>query len=201
MDIVTFGSYKQNSSGSDNKPIEWIVLKVEGNKALLLSRYVLDTVQYHSDYKTVSWELCTLRKWLTEEFAPEAFGSDISRLVGTATPADKNPSFDTDQGGNTSDNIFLMSAVEVSNAAYGFEKYDVMEDAIRMARATDYAKAKGCFVAEGGRFNGYANWWLRTMGSNTKQTAYIYSDGSVCTVGAYTIHKDVGVRPAIWVSI
>ena len=75
------------------------------------------------------------------------------------------------------------------------------EDPLRMARATEYAAAKGCFVAKGGRCDGYAEWWLRTLGSNTKQTSYVYSDGAVCTTGQYVIQKDVGIRPAIWVSL
>ena len=201
LDLVTFGSYKQNAEGSDKKPIEWIVLKVDGGKALLLSRYVIDTVRYNEVFYDTSWENCSLRRWLAEEFAPEAFGSDVSKLIGTPTPADPNPAEGTAQGGNTSDNIFLMSAAEASNADYGFGKYDMTEDPLRMARPTAYAEAKGCFTAKGGIYDGYADWWLRTLGSNTKQATYVYTDGAICTVGQYIIHKDVGIRPAIWVSL
>lgn len=53
--IVSFGHYPQSSSGMDNNPIEWIVLDVHGNKALIISRYALDCKPYNTTYKDVTW--------------------------------------------------------------------------------------------------------------------------------------------------
>ena len=42
--IVTFGRYPQTKDGTDETPIEWIVLEVDrvNHRALLLSKYGLD---------------------------------------------------------------------------------------------------------------------------------------------------------------
>ena len=47
-DIVTFGRYEQDNN-LDNGPeeIDWIVLDIQGDKALLLSKYGLDAKQYN----------------------------------------------------------------------------------------------------------------------------------------------------------
>ena len=47
-DILTFGRYEQDGiRGNGAEDIEWLVLDVQGNKALLLSRYALDSQPYN----------------------------------------------------------------------------------------------------------------------------------------------------------
>ena len=50
-DYVTFGRYPQTEAGNDQTPIEWLVLDIIGNQALLLSRYGLDAVPYNKKPK------------------------------------------------------------------------------------------------------------------------------------------------------
>ena len=38
-DVISLGHYPQDASGIDNTPVEWIVLDVQGYKALLISKY------------------------------------------------------------------------------------------------------------------------------------------------------------------
>ena len=61
MDTITFGS------DSNSDPIEWIVLEKEGNKALLLSKYLLAAYEYDDDVDN-TWENCTCRSWLNSDF-------------------------------------------------------------------------------------------------------------------------------------
>ena len=54
--IVRFGDYEQdNDEGNGEEPIEWIVLDVDGDRALLLSRYALDAQPYNTYTKRITW--------------------------------------------------------------------------------------------------------------------------------------------------
>ena len=55
---VLFGSYEQ---GNGKTPIEWFVLEEQDDRVLLISRYALDTQQYHGAAGSVTWETCDLR--------------------------------------------------------------------------------------------------------------------------------------------
>ena len=68
-DIITFGKYEQDNKKSNGKEdIEWIVLAREGNKVLVLSRYALASKPYNNKKTDVTWETCSLRKWLDKDF-------------------------------------------------------------------------------------------------------------------------------------
>lgn len=203
-DIVTFGSYPQSSSGA-SAPIEWIVLDVRDGKALLLSRYILDAARYHGEYRNVTWAECDLRRWLNEEFLNAAFGGVKDRLAPSLSTADKTPELDSagDPGADVTDKVFLLSALDVINPAYGFREdlnYGT-QCPIRMARPTEYAVSRGVEPASAGPDEGNAEWWLRSTGANGgKNAVYIYFDSFVCTYGGYVIHN-YGVRPSVWVTL
>lgn len=65
---VTFGTYPQSEEGTDATPIQWMVLDRDGSKALLLSRYGLDAQPYNTELSEVTWETCSLRSWLNNNF-------------------------------------------------------------------------------------------------------------------------------------
>ncbi len=62
-DTVTFG--KENR--------EWIVLDKEDEKALLLTKESVGERAYHVEWTDITWEDCTLREWLNEEFYHDSF--------------------------------------------------------------------------------------------------------------------------------
>ena len=72
--IVTFGRYEQDGN-EENGPeeIEWIILDVKDGKSLLISRYALDAVPYHTESINITWEKCFLRSWLNSDFLQTAF--------------------------------------------------------------------------------------------------------------------------------
>ena len=75
-DYVTFGTYEQDNNESNGaEEIEWQVLDKKDGKVLLLSKYALDCKQYNAEWEYVTWETCTLRSWLNEEFYKTAFTS------------------------------------------------------------------------------------------------------------------------------
>ncbi len=73
---IQFGSYPQAKDGVDKTPIEWLVLVHDNNRALLISRYGLDSQPYNTEITETTWEKCTLRKWLNETFLNAAFSKE-----------------------------------------------------------------------------------------------------------------------------
>ena len=79
---VLFGSYEQdNNLGNGKEPIEWIILKVDNERAYLLSRYALDNGAYKKGKKVYLWEQSELRRWLNETFYNNAFSEDEKILL------------------------------------------------------------------------------------------------------------------------
>ncbi len=84
-----------------------------GDKKLLLSKYALDCQPYNTNFEETCWEKCSIRAWLNNQFLNQAFSEDEkSQILLSEVSADKNPEFDTNQGNNTQDKIFLLSVLE-----------------------------------------------------------------------------------------
>lgn len=79
-DVVTFGSYPQSSFGGDSA-IEWYVISKDGSRVKLMSRYALDSKQYHTSNSTVSWQGSSLYNWLNRDFKEKAFNSEEQRMI------------------------------------------------------------------------------------------------------------------------
>ena len=201
-DIITFGKYEQDNKKSNGKEdIEWIVLAREGNKVLVLSRYALASKPYNNKKTDVTWETCSLRKWLNKDFYESAFDEeDKSCIVKTNVPADKNPECETSQGNPTEDNVFLLSIAEFNK--YFASNKNVMCDGTPSCQAQDKTRNATTFV-----------WWLRTNGDSQRHAACVvyYADGPINTHGIFvdrvkecTSMKELGnsgVRPAIWLEL
>ncbi|MBQ1413030.1 MAG: hypothetical protein IIY93_07560, partial [Clostridia bacterium] len=71
---VPFGQYPQVAKG-EMQPLVWRVLAVENGRALLITDKLIDCVKYNEKWIGATWETCTLRKWMNEEFISKAFSS------------------------------------------------------------------------------------------------------------------------------
>ncbi|MCQ2603381.1 MAG: DUF6273 domain-containing protein, partial [Clostridia bacterium] len=113
---IKFGAYEQdNNTNNGKEEIEWQVLAKEGTKILVISKYALDCKLYNTSKTSVTWETCSLRKWLNNTFYKTAFDANDSVFISKSTvSADKNPSYSTNPGNATSDNVFLLSIAEVN---------------------------------------------------------------------------------------
>ena len=191
-DIYTFGTYQQdNDTSNGNKPIKWLVLAKEGSKILLISEKGLDCQKYNDTYADVTWETCSLRKWLNNDFINAAFSSDEKAMISTAkVSADKNPSCNTNPGNATNDKVFLLSIKEAENY--------FSSDSARHCKPTKYAVANGAYVNNS---NGNCWWWLRTPGIYQSNAVAVFYTGSICDYGD---RVDLGcfcVRPALWINL
>ena len=191
-DIITFGNYEQDGDTSNGKEsIEWIVLDKKDDKVLLISKYGLDAQPYNELREDVTWETCTLRKWLNSTFINEAFNKQEQNVIAAVTvTADKNPYHDTDPGNDTKDKIFLLSIQEV-------KKYFSSEEDMHVY-ATQYAIDNGALVIHS---NGCSPWLVRSPGKNSKCVPYINYIGSFFYGGDFVDYVDSVVRPALWLEI
>ncbi len=64
---IPFGQYPQGANG-EMQPLEWRVLAVENGRALLITDKLIDCVKYNEEWVDVTWETCSLRKWMNSDF-------------------------------------------------------------------------------------------------------------------------------------
>ena len=186
--VMEFGSYPFEADGT-KKPIRWIVLKREEEKALLLSAYGLDAKPYNEEWEAVTWETCTLRKWLNEDFFNEAFTEEEKkRICQTAVVNQDNPRYKTPGGSDTEDRVFLLSLGEA-------EQY-LPDTFLRQRKPTRYAKKHGAYTY----YRGNCWWWLRSPGRYPDCAAGV-SGGGIYDYGNYVDRSDDAVCPALWIDL
>ena len=193
---VFFGAYEQDNDPENGaEGIEWIILVKQDKKLLLLSRYALDCMQYHSEPGAVTWETCSLRAWLNGPFLERAFNEEERERVLEAKIQTKgNSHFKTKGGKTTKDKVFLLSTEEVTKY-FGLRKYANRNKAA--CKGTPYCYAQGAFMAR----NGNCWWWTRSPGMQQGIAAYVHYDGTVNVLGISAQHERDAVRPAIWISL
>ena len=133
-DIYVFGAYEQDNDKTNGKEkIEWQVFAKEGTKIFVISKYGLDAQPYNTEFVDVTWETCTLRDWLNDDFINTAFTNAEKAMIPTVTvTADKYPDYETDPGNDTQDKVFLLS---IEEAAKYFDS-----DTARECEVTEYAR-------------------------------------------------------------
>ena len=182
--IVTFGSYEQdNDKDNGTEAIEWMVLEVKDNQALLLSVYGLELKQYHSKRGRTSWSQCSLRQWMNGSFLKKAFSKKEQAAILQTTVKDKST------GKTSKDRIFLLSAADVTEYLPGKED--------RLCKPTPYVLAgkKVPRLSE----EGYADWWLMNVIPKSSKAYVITRSNQETTV--MTTSADIMVRPVIRIDL
>ena len=183
-DVVQFGKWNNGA-----KRIEWIVLKREDNKLLLLSKNAIDCKVFNdvewnvNDTNRVNiWGDCSLRKWLNGDFYAQAF-DDYERMII------QNTTIDNCDWGETSDYVFLLSIEEAES---------LLNDANRKCSPTKYAIEKEVVWDE----KGTCWWWLRSPENDLGSAACVIDDGSILSflVCYDDDYYGLGVRPALWIN-
>ena len=183
-DIIKFGNYPQDINGSKS-PIEWLVLDVNENEVLLISRYGLDCKQYHKEYVDITWEDCDLRKWLNNDFIKSAFSEEEAKKIKVSELKNEdNPEYRTRGGNNTKDRIFCLSI----NEAYHY--FGSNND--RQCKPTAYARKQGVYVN-----NDCCFWWLRSPGHNQDDATIVNTFGALNLFGCRVYYDRGAVRPAL----
>ena len=200
--ILTFGHYEQDNDLTNGKePIEWRVLAKEDGKALVTGVYALDCQPYNESGAAATWETCTLRSWLNQEFYNAAFDSgEQAAIVETIVTAEDNPLTGTDAGNDTLDHIFLFS---IGEAKQYFTDDSEWESKDRACKPTAYALAKGSWapITEGWS-SGFCAWWLRSPGAFEERAAIVLNSGGVMSTGSSSLLSEANsIRPALWIDL
>ena len=190
-DFICFGHYEQdNAADNGMEPIEWRVLAIEGDEALVISRDSLDAKPYNEKGGRASWVKSSLRAWLNAEFYNTAFSEEEKQCI--ITKEIQNWREDP-----TADPVFLLDNDQAKKL---FANHDD-----RQVKPTAYAIANGAYQSNKyGPNNG--QWWLRTKSwENKAHAAYVAASGGVMTCGGNSFgvvsNARLVVRPAIYVSL
>ena len=181
--VLVFGQYEQDNNRQNGKePVEWIVLRVEGARALLLSRYGLDVHQFHEAWKKVSWKDCGLRSWLNGVFYNECFTDGQKQAI---LPTSLQSNY-VDTIVNTQDYVFALTASDCNQ----------LNQQLLHCSPTSYAHAQAA-ATDGG----YCYWWLRDTTTRKNDANRVEPNGDIREYGANTNAEGVCIRPAIWINI
>lgn len=184
--FINFGHYEQdNNTENGAEPIEWLVLEVENERALIISRYALDSQPYNTTFGKVTWETCSLRTWLNGTFLNTAFSptEQLNIITTRVFTLDYNieHSYST-----TQDMVFLLDTSEAMDYFSG--------DAARKCQPTKYATARGV------RGKDNCTWALRSLAMYDYCVAVVYEGRPY--IGGSTIYTDhYAIRPVLWISL
>ena len=203
-EYIKFGQYEQDNDESNGKEdIEWLVLDKQDDRVLVISKYALDCKPYYEGKEDITWEECTLRTWLNNDFMDTAFSEDEKANIATVKIVnDDNQYFNTEGGNDTQDKVFLLSIDEVKKYFSSGEE--------RICGTTDYAKAQGThthlYYTASGKVT--CVWWLRSPGEDQHMAAGVDFVGYIRAVGDYfggsgisVNDDDCAVRPALWINL
>ncbi len=119
-ETIVFGAYEQDYNIANGKEdIEWIVLDVNGGKALLISKHCIDAKLFSE--ASAEWESSQTREWINDTFLRIAFTNEERSLIAPSRAAD-----------GTMDTVTLLSLQET-------EKY-LSTPAERLSGSTEYKR-------------------------------------------------------------
>ena len=193
---VELGHYEQDGDPSNGaEPIEWYVISKDedSNMLLLLSKYGLDNVQYHSQNTSIAWADCDLRRWLNSEdgfwgmaFSKEEKASIANTICKTCTLDARD--FFTLDGECTSDRVFLLGCDELNCNGY-----------YKDAKFSDFQANKYVLSQENEWQQRHPAFWLRTQKQDADNNYIVLASGGG---GYYYSSPDALrlLRPAVWVA-
>ena len=136
-DTVVFGSYEQDNVFDQRQGAAGVdrAQNRGGDRAMLITRYLIDARAYHKAFVKMTWSECTLRQWLNDTFLKETFSQEEqARIQEVLVVNDDNPHYSTRGGEDTMDRVFLLSEAEV------LEFFPQREQ--RACQATEYARGR-----------------------------------------------------------
>lgn len=197
-DIVSFGRFYDMDEMEHiyRCDLEWQVLDKEDDKILLITKDIIKMLPYNTYLEPITWEDCSLRKWLNEDFYNVTFNDqDKEKIVTTENINSANDYYlNTSESNTTYDNVFLLSI----NECVKYYKKNI--DTFKVV-GTRFAIMEGLWISRKELTYGYSVWWLRTVGKKSSFASLIHAGGSIGRAGDGVATTGNGVRPCIWVKI
>ncbi|MCQ2609242.1 MAG: DUF6273 domain-containing protein [Lachnospiraceae bacterium] len=203
-DIIKLGTYKQSKIGYEYKDadeshynvddIEWIVLSNDNGCLKMISKYVLDVLEYNYKSVDVTWEKSDIRRWLSDTFMRMAFSrNDLDLFIPYENQNYGNDIYGVPSSEATYDKIFLLSKEECRQY-YGIGDVATGINEDLLCKPTPYAMKDTLYVE-----NGYANYWLRNNGCDMQNVMNVQFSGVIDNQGVSVCAKNMGIRPVIYV--
>ena len=199
-DTVFFGKYPQGGRG-EIMPIEWIVLDRKEDRALLLSKYILDMQTFAWPDTKNFWGFCRLHDWLKNWFMNRAFSPDETARIIQPVELEYSDNdvflwefFNMDDVTNSMrDPVFLLSAADAELYFPGSEEGFLTGAS---AEPTEWVKKE--YPDDMNEFG--ISYWLR---SASAESGFVYIVSPADSIGAaLNSHKiRQGVRPALWIKL
>ena len=171
--VISLGAFVQD--GTEETPLEWIVLQSDENEALLICRFAPAVMPWSADGQAAGWEESDVRAWLTGTFLPAAF------TEGEAAALIK------DEAG---DAVTLLTAAEA--------KQFFTDNESRVCEVTAAAQMQRGSARFGGNACG---WWLKNTASVKGKIATVATGGALPTAGSEATEQGIAVRPVIRVDL
>ena len=187
---IFYGLYEQDNNQTNGREvIEWQVIAVEQDRALLISKYVIDVAKYDTSLnENVDWSNSTIRFWLNGKFPDNAFDKeDTSRVLSTNLISYRRNENGYMEEYETNDYVFLLSEAEVENL---FEN-----PTTRIAFASLKVINSDVIVNE----HNHCGWWLRDLGEESDTAKYVWANEGEVANSVFEVNQ--GVRPAMWFSL
>ena len=181
-DVVTFGKYEQdNNLENGAEAIEWIVLERTDERALLISKYSLDSLPFNNTAVHVTWANSTIRSWLNQEFFNSTFSENEKSKICLSKINNPDDPDEINNQGTTTDRIFLLSLNEATRYFDSNESRDT--------QASEYAISHG----------NAAKWlWMLRSPGQVDNMAYVTGG----EIGYYDdVNHNMGIRPVMWIEI
>ena len=179
--------HKTKKSYFKYEPIKWRVIQSENEEAFLLSDVILDKQAYGENEDKqgyITWEESSLRAWLNEKFMNRAFSDEEKEKINITELVN--------QGNNTSDKIFLLSAAEVEDTLDGKKYGFLLNPETKQCKTNSFLKTKVGF------------WWLRSPeeSDDSSFAAEVNNnEGQVTWYGIRVYYRNDGVRPALHLNL
>ena len=127
----------------------------------------------NSEAEEVTWDICTLRKYLNGNFLQTFNSNELGQILDTVNTNDGNKQFGTDGGDKTTDKVFILSIEEAEKHFNNNES--------RMSKLNDT----------------FDCWWLRSPGETAINAAIVDDTGAIDFNGQCVDFK-CGIRPVLW---
>lgn len=170
---ITIGSY-------NHKKIQWIVLRDTGNYILIITKYAVKRIPYNNELCFITWENCSLRSWLNNDFYKNSFSNDERKKIQKMRiPSEIMKDHEFNPSCETEDFISILNIRE----------YEHFFGKVLHWKCKTYPPEKIPVQC-----------WLRNNGLNERHAAFIGRSGTVHGGGSFVNSPRNGVRPIMWIS-
>ena len=188
-DVIKFGEYEQDNNFENGKEaIDWIVLDVQDNQAIVISKFCLDAKRY-SEEGFAEWDKSSLREWLNSEFINLAFEESLRSCIAQSLVQNKINDDGTEEA--VFDSVFIINR-------NGFNTYLAKEGDVY---ATQYALAAKSAYTGQVENDQSVDWWLRDAADYFMSTSAVYVERGGGDTNSQKIRSVSMVRPAMRIDL